>query len=72
MAQYTRRPDEDKVQQKMVEYWSRPEVFNSLPPGMRDKVATYIRQYPEYHYRPSGSQAARTVTKKNPDPCRIG
>jgi len=72
MAQYTRRPDEDKVQQKMVEYWSRPEVFNSLPPGMRDKVATYIRQYPEYHYRPPGSQAARPAAKKNPDPCRIG
>ena len=72
MTEYNRRPDEDKVQQKMIEYWSRPEVFNSLPPGMKDKVGTYIRQYPEYQYKSSDSPSERASTKRKGDPCRIG
>jgi hypothetical protein len=48
---YSRRNDDQKVNKKMVEYWTRPDVLPTLPEGMKNKVETYVKKFPEYHYK---------------------
>lgn len=66
---YNLRKDGEKVQKAMVEYWSRPDVLPHLPEGMKEKVETYIKQYPEYHYKGSEKESETTSKKRKSDPC---
>jgi hypothetical protein len=65
-AVYRRRGNHDRVNKKMVEYWSRPDVFPKLPDGMKERVEAYIRQYPEYQWKGSSSDASDSSKKSNP------
>ena len=49
---YRRRKDSEKVKQKLVEHWSRPDVLRGLPQGMKWRVETYIKKFPEYQWKP--------------------
>jgi hypothetical protein len=50
-SDYKRRKDPHKVTEKMVEYWTRPDVFPKLPVGVKEHVHKYIQKYPDYHYK---------------------
>ena len=63
---YQRRVDHDRVNRKMVEYWSRPDVLPTLPEGMKEKVEIYIKKFPEYQYKGS---AGTSSTSKKTGPC---
>jgi hypothetical protein len=66
-AAYRRRKDSEKVNKKMVEYWSRPEVLATLPEPMREKVHIYIQKFPQYQYKDSSSRSDESRRKN--DPC---
>ena len=57
-SEYRRRKDPEKVKQRLVEHWSRPEVLKSLPSGMKWRVETYIKKFPEYQWKPGTSQSS--------------
>src|SRR5271170_2710504 len=59
-SEYRRRKDSEKVKQKLVEHWSRPEVLNGLPSGMKVKVESYIKKFPEYQWKPGTSHSSDT------------
>ena len=63
---YKRRQDSEKVNKKMVEYWSHPEVFATLPESMREKVHAYIKKFPQYHYKGSSSTSDESTRKTHP------
>ena len=65
-AAYRRRKNSEKVNRKMVEYWSHPEVLATLPEPMREKVHTYIEKYPQYHYKDSPSRSDESRRKSGP------
>ena len=66
-AAYRRRKDSEKVNKKMVEYWSRPEVLATFPEPMREKIDVYIKKFPQYHYR--GSSGRSDESRRKSDPC---
>jgi len=59
-SEYRRRKDPEKVKQKLVEHWSRPEVLKSLPSGMKRRVESYIKMFPEYQWKPGTSHSSDT------------
>ncbi len=65
-AAYRRRQDSEKVNKKMVEYWSRPEVLATLPEPMREKVHIYIKKFPQYHYKGSSGTSGKSRRKTHP------
>lgn len=62
-AAYRRRKDSEKVNKKMVEYWSRPEVLATLPESMKEKVDIYIKKFPQHHYKGSSSRSDESKMK---------
>lgn len=65
-AAYRRRKDSEKVNKKMVEYWSRPEVLATLPEPMKEKVHIYIKKFPQYQYKDSPSRSDESKRKSGP------
>ena|SRR5579871_2159748 len=67
---YNRFKSDEKVVQKMVEYWSRPDVLPYLPEDVKDKVEEYISQFPQYHYRPPKQDSSRSSSPAEPQLCK--
>jgi hypothetical protein len=69
-SEYNRRKDANKVKKKLVEYWSRPDVLENLPPAMKPKVETYIKKFPQYQWKgeseSSGTGSGSGSRKSNP------
>jgi hypothetical protein len=59
-SEYCRRKDPEKVKQKLVEHWSRPDVLETMPSGMKCKVESYIKKFPEYQWKPGTSHSSDT------------
>jgi len=57
-SEYLRRKDPEKVKQKLVEHWSRPEVLKSLPEAMKWRVETYIKKFPEYQWKSGATHSS--------------
>jgi hypothetical protein len=66
-AAYRRRKDSERVNKKMVEYWSQPDVLATLPESMREKVHIYIKKFPQYQYK--GSSGGSDESRRKGDPC---
>ena len=63
---YSRRDDDQRVNKKMVEYWTSPGVLATLPEGMKNKVETYVEKFPEYHYKGKPETSDPPKNKKGP------